>query len=393
MSEPNPQFSQSANASPDPMGAGAQTSATPASDDLAAADSQKDPAGIPSGQNVGVIVAKPPGLGKVWAALVAVVVLVGVVAWWLDGRLYATQAEIATRLQGANTASIEARTLAKQSADIVGTLNARVAVLESREQDLAAQRMALQQLYQDFAKSRDDAFLGQTAELIALGQQQAELTGSLSPLVSTLESSAVRLKRANNPRAQLVLRAVQVDLSRLKSSVAPDIPAAAQRLDELAALIDQLQTRSSAAPQEGKAAQPRKTAHAVGTKEGRGWTAWLGRWTQAGWEQVRALVSITRIDHPGVLLMSPHQAAYLRENLKLKVLNARLDLLSRNASAYSADMHAIVSSLHSYFNTNQARVQMAITLARQAEQVDLAAQPAANLESLAALANLGLGSY
>lgn len=91
--------------------------------------------------------------------------------------------------------------------------------------------------------------------------------------------------------------------------------------------------------------------------------------------------------------MSPQQADYLRENLKLQVLNARLDLLSRNASGYRADMRAIVSGLHSYFNTNQARVQMALTLARQAEQVDLAAQPAANLESLAALANLGLGSY
>ncbi|MBW4048792.1 MAG: hypothetical protein HIU89_12955 [Proteobacteria bacterium] len=346
---------------------------------------------MPSGEDATVLAAKPPGLGKIWVALLVVVVLVGVVAWWVDGRLYATQAEIAKRLQAANTASIEARTLAKQSADIVGALNARIAVLESREQDFAAQRMALQQLYQDFAKSRDDAFLGQTAELIALGQQQAELTGSLSPLVSTLESSAVRLKRANSQRAQLVLRAVQVDLSRLKSSVAPDIPAAAQRLDELASLIDQLQTRASAAPQEGKAAQQHGTANDVGPVA-RGWAAWLEHWAQAGWEQVRRLVSITRIDHPEVLLMSPKQADYLRENLKLQVLNARLDLLSRNASGYRADMRAIVASLHNYFNTNQARAQMALTLARQAEQVDLGAQPAANLESLAALANLGLGS-
>ena len=391
MSEPNPQFPQGADASLEPMAAGAQTSAAPTLDDIAAADPQRPPLGVSPGQDAHLLVAEPQGLGRVWAALVAVVVLVGVVAWWLDGRLYATQAEIAKRLQGANTASIEARTLAKQSADVVGALNARVAVLESREQDLAAQRMALQQLYQDFAKSRDDAFLGQTAELIALGQQQAELTGSLSPLVSTLESSAVRLKRANGQRAQLVLRAVQVDLSRLKSSVAPDIPAAAQRLDELAALIDQLQTRASAAPLEGNAAQQQGTAHDL-SPVARGWAAWLGHWSQAGWEQVRRLVSITRIDHPEVLLMSPQQADYLRENLKLQVLNARLDLLSRNASGYRADMRAIVSSLHNYFNTSQARAQMALTLARQAEQVDLAAQPAANLESLAALANLGLGS-
>ena len=318
-------------------------------------------------------------------------VLVALVAWWLDGRLYATQAEIARRLQSADTTSIEARTIAKQSADASRDLVARVAVLESREQDLVAQRQALQQLYQDFAKSRDDAFLGQTAELIALAQQQAELTGSLSPLVSTLESSVARLKRANNPRSSMVLRAVQLDLGRLKSSVAPDIPAAAQRLDALAALVDQLQPLSSAAPLQGAASAAQQSVN-PSSAPGLRWVPWLGHWARLAWEQVRQLVSITKVDHPEVLLMSPTQTDYLRENLKLRVLNARLDLLSRNASGYKADMRSIDETLRTDFNPHQARTQTAIALARQAGLIDLAAQPAANLQSLAVLATLGLGS-
>jgi uncharacterized protein HemX len=326
-----------------------------------------------------------------WLAIAVLLVLVAMVAWWLDGRLYATQAEIARRLQSADTTSIEARTIAKQSADASRDLVARVAVLESREQDLVAQRQALQQLYQDFAKSRDDAFLGQTAELIALAQQQAELTGSLSPLVSTLESSVARLKRANNPRSSMVLRAVQLDLGRLKSSVAPDIPAAAQRLDALAALVDQLQPLSSAAPLQGAASATQQAASESGAPSLR-WVPWLGHWAHLAWEQVRQLVSITKVDHPDVLLMSPTQTDYLRENLKLRVLNARLDLLSRNASGYKADMRSIDEVLRTDFNPHQARTQTAIALARQAGLIDLAAQPAANLQSLAVLATLGLGS-
>ena len=326
-----------------------------------------------------------------WLAIAVLLVLVALVAWWLDGRLYATQAEIARRLQSADTTSIEARTIAKQSADASRDLVARVAVLESREQDLVAQRQALQQLYQDFAKSRDDAFLGQTAELIALAQQQAELTGSLSPLVSTLESSVARLKRANNPRSSMVLRAVQLDLGRLKSSVAPDIPAAAQRLDALAALVDQLQPLSSAAPLQGAASAAQQSVN-PSSAPGLRWVPWLGHWARLAWEQVRQLVSITKVDHPEVLLMSPTQTDYLRENLKLRVLNARLDLLSRNASGYKADMRSIDETLRTDFNPHQARTQTAIALARQAGLIDLAAQPAANLQSLAVLATLGLGS-
>ena len=327
----------------------------------------------------------------VWLAMAALLVLVALVAWWLDGRLYATQAEIARRLQNADTASIEARTIAKQSAEASRELTARVAVLESREQDLVAQRQALQQIYQDFAKSRDDAFLGETAELIALAQQQAELTGSLSPLVSTLESSVARLKRASNPRAVMVLRAVQQDLSRLKSSVAPDVPAAAQRLDALAALVDQLQPLSSAAPLQGMAAG-QAAMNAQHGAWGPNWAPWLGRWTHAAWEQVRQLVSITKVDHPHALLMAPTQTDFLRENLKLRVLNARLDLLSRNASGYKSDMRNIDQALRDSFNLRQPRTQTAMALARQAGQIDLAAQPATNLQSLAVLATLGLGS-
>lgn len=388
MSEPTPTPDQGPESLPEPAGSstGSAVSAT-----MRAASS-------PPYESVDASeIARPdatgqPRVGLLWLAVAALAVLVLAVAWWLNGRLYATQAEIARRLQGAETASIEARTIAKQTADAARDLNARVAVLQAHEQDLSAQRQALQQIYQDFAKSRDDAFLSQTAELIALAQQQAQLTGSLAPLVSTLESSATRLKRAQgNPRASMVLRAVQLDLSRLKSSVAPDIPAAAQRLDELASLVDGLQPLSSAAPLEGRHA-PAEQAATAHEPTGPRWAPWLGRWAHAAWLEVRQLVTITKVDHPDMLLMSPQQSDYLRENLKLRVLNARLDLLSRNASAYREDMRGIDTALHADFNVRQPRTQMALALARQAAQIDLAAQPAANLQSLAVLANLGQGS-
>ncbi len=330
--------------------------------------------------------ASPPSLAAVWLALLALAALVLVLAWWLDGRLYATQAELAKRQSTADTMAIEARTIARQSADATREINARVAVLESREQDLVAQRQALQQLYQDFAKSRDDAFLGQTAELIALAQQQVELTGSLTPLLGTLESAAQRLKRAGTPRAQLVLRAVDSDIARLKSRVAPDIPAAAQRLDELAALIDALQLESSAASPAKSAPAPAPAPRAPGAR------GVVQRWGAAAWAQLRQLVSITRVDHPDVLLMAPQQGAYLRANLKLRVLNARLDLLSRHAAGYRADMRGIIEALHDDFNPRQPRTRMALTLAQQAAQINLSEQPATNLQSLAVLATLGLGA-
>ena len=328
------------------------------------------------------------GGAALWLAVLGLLVLVGLVAWWLNQRLYATQAEIAQRLQQAQTHSIEARTIATQNVQATRELAAKIAVLQSREQDLAAQRAALQQLVQDLAKTRDDAFLGQTAELISLAQQQAELTGTLQPLIATLQSSLQRLQRVDSPRATLVAHAVQADLARLKAAVVPDVPVAAQRLDQLAAMIDRLQALGSAAPMEGTSAPAPSASQAAAG----GWRGWVQRMGADAWRQARGLVTITRVDHPDALLASPTQHEFLRANLKLRVLNARLDLLSRNAFGFKTDMQDIQRVLQTQFNQHQPRTQMARALAAQIAQVDLTAQPAANLQSLLVLANLGLGS-
>lgn len=363
----------------------------PAPPPAAPAPAAAPAAGIPGGG--GRPPPAPPAVARrggaaLWLAVLGLLVLVGLVAWWLNQRLYATQAEIAQRLQQAQTHSIEARTIATQNVQATRDLAAKIAVLQSREQDLAAQRAALQQLVQDLAKSRDDAFLGQTAELIALAQQQAELTGTLQPLITTLQSSLQRLQRVDSPRAALVAHAVQSDLARLKAAVVPDVPVAAQRLDQLAAMIDRLQALGSADPLEGASA-PDQVASQPAAK---GWRGWLSRVGGEAWRQARGLVTITRVEHPDALLASPTQDEFLRANLKLRVLNARLDLLSRNAFGFKVDMQDIERVLQTQFNPRQARTQMARALAAQIAQVDLTVQPAANLQSLLVLANLGLGS-
>jgi uncharacterized protein HemX len=327
--------------------------------------------------------------------LIALIVALVAMAWWLNSRLYATQSEIAQRLQAATTNSIEAKTLTKQASDTLRDLTARIAVLESRQQDFSAQRQALETLYEDFAKSRDQARLSETGQLIALAQQQAQLIGNVQPLIATLQSADARLARSPNPKAQILRRAVQADLTRLRSAVTPDIAAAAHKLNDLAALVDALRLVSSAAPLQtgSKAIPPPEAASASGAAaSGPDWAPWLGDWFERFRSSLVQLFGITRVGARDALLASPQQGEFLRENLKLRILNARLDLLSRNAVAYRADMRGITEALNTYFDKRQPRMVQALSLARQAEQLDLSANPAANLESLAVLSTLDTGA-
>ena len=311
-------------------------------------------------------------------------------AWWLNNRLYATQAEIAQRLQTATTDAIEAKTLTKQANDSVRDLTARLAVLESRQQDFAAQRQALETLYADFAKTRDQARLSETGQLIALAQQQAQLIGNVQPLIATLQSADARLARSPNPKAQILRRAVQSDLNRLRSAVTPDIAAAAHKLNDLAALVDSLRLISAAGPVSASAASspPVAASSAAGPR----WAPWMGDWFERFRASLVQLFGITRVGSRDALLASPQQGEFLRENLKLRILNARLDLLSRNAVAYRSDMRGIDEALKTYFDKRQPRMVQALSLARQAAQLDLSSNPAANLESLAVLSTLDSGA-
>ena len=332
-----------------------------------------------------------PGARWVWPVLVALIVALVAMAWWLNNRLYATQAEIAQRLQTATTDAIEAKTLTKQASDSVRDLTTRLAVLESRQQDFAAQRQALETLYADFAKTRDQARLSETGQLIALAQQQAQLIGNVQPLIATLQSADARLARSPNPKAQILRRAVQSDLTRLRSAVTPDIAAAAHKLNDLAALVDSLRLVSAAGPAHGASAPgtpPVASASAAGPR----WAPWLGDWFERFRASLVQLFGITRVGSRDALLASPQQGEFLRENLKLRILNARLDLLSRNAVAYRSDMRGIDEALKTYFDKRQPRMVQALSLARQAAQLDLSANPAANLESLAVLSTLDSGA-
>jgi uroporphyrin-3 C-methyltransferase/uroporphyrinogen III methyltransferase/synthase len=69
------------------------------------------------------------------------------------------------------------------------------------------------------------------------------------------------------------------------------------------------------------------------------------------WTDVRQLIRVRNVDTPDALMLSPTQAYFLRENLKLRLLNARMALLSRNEGAFRADLIAAQEALVKYFDT------------------------------------------
>jgi uroporphyrin-3 C-methyltransferase len=103
------------------------------------------------------------------------------------------------------------------------------------------------------------------------------------------------------------------------------------------------------------------------------------------------LVRLSRIEEPEAALLSPEQSFFLRENFKLRLLNARLGLLARQMDSARADLIAARYALDKYFDPTSRKTQSAAALLLQVQQqLQLLQLPRVD-DTLAALATAAAG--
>ena len=345
-----------------------------------ATPSNPDPAPAPAAVASAPAVPAPAhGSGRwiaVGAALLAALAAAAVMlAWNTQQRLKSLEAELVKRQQDSGSQATEARTLARQAELTARETAAKLALLDARVAETSLQRTQLEELIQSLARSRDENVLADVDAALRVALQQSAITGSAEPLVLTLKQADERLARFNQPRLERVRRALAQDLERTRSAGVTDITVLTIRLDEVIRQIDELplvsapEQRGSARGGEAavvgaaRSASSATTAAPAPAASGAGLAGLIGeRWALFGmsfWQEVKGLVRVTRIDQPEAMLVAPEQAFFLRENLKLRLLNARLALLSRQFDTAQSDLRDAQRALDKYFDRSSRRVMTA----------------------------------
>lgn len=341
--------------------------------------------------------ARGPDARRWWAAIAALLLVMCVVAialaWKAEQRVGVLEQELVRRQQESATQAAEAKLLAKQAEEGMREAAAKVALVEARVAEVAIQRGQLEDLIQSLARSRDENLLVDVEAAIRVAVQQGAIMGSAEPLVATLRQADERLQRYSQPRLEGVRRAIARDLDKVKAIGVTDIATLTIKLDEAMRMIDELPLLATAEPRPSasRAAVPAAAAPASAASASRfalpvewGGT-WGGAWERL-WAEVRSLVRVTRIDQPDAVLLEPQHAFFLRENVKLRLLNARIALLSRQFGTAQADLLVVQTALERYFDRSSRRTGSAIELVRQTlQQARQIALPRPD-ETLAALA-------
>lgn len=307
-------------------------------------------------------------LGGARMALAALLVAVFAAWWQLSGEIDALRGEVAARLREDVAREQATRTAQKETQDRLREALGRMAALEARLTESQSQQAALESLYQDLSRNRDEWALAEIEQTLTLAAQQLQLAGNVRGALIALQNADARLGRADRAQFIAIRRVLQRDIERLKALPHVDTAGLAIRLDAVITAVDQLPLVFD---ERLKGGQRLPEAREAGSDDRPAWK----RLRDDAWEQLRDLVRVRDIGNADPALLPPAQAYFLRENLKLKLLNARIALLQRNEALFRQDVAGANLWLGRYFDVRSrqgAGAQAALTgLAASAVSIEL----------------------
>lgn len=305
-------------------------------------------------------------LQMVSPALVIALIAIALLAWqWLDTRqrLTALEFSLSQKLNSFDTRNVESALTAKKAEQSADQAIAQLTILEQKVADSQSQQEALQTLYLEFANNREERVISEVEQLLVVASEQLQLAGNPKTALMAMQTADSRLQQLDKPQAIQLRKQLAKDIARLQALPAVDVVGVSLRLEQMATEVEKLPLISEHRPHvESEPIAPDFQAN---------------RWQQlAGevWQDIRQLIRIERIDRPEPPLLTPEQNFFLRENLRLRLLTARIALLQRDQVTYRADLTAAESWIRQHFDTSDGKVQNIIVTMHQLADSNISIQ-------------------
>ncbi|MGK2951383.1 MAG: uroporphyrinogen-III C-methyltransferase [Thiobacillus sp.] len=319
------------------------------------------------------VAARPHTSGVALVALLVAALAMAAAAWsWFDSseRIRDLKSELGRWLAETGKEVNETRLLARNADDAMRQVSEKVAHIESQMTTSQQQQLSLEALYKDLSQGRDQWALAEIEQVLLTAAQQLQLAGNVKAAIIALEGADTRLQRLDKPQFTALRRAIAADLANLRAVPSLDEVGASARIE---ALVARHTSWPLASAQVSEAAPAPRAG---------------GRTTDIGqelWAELKRLVQIRRVDGNEAILLPPDQAYFLRENLRLRLLSARLALLAQDEAAFQADLRAASEMLNRYFNTRDAGVAAALKEIKRLSGLQVAQKLPGIDASLAAL--------
>jgi uroporphyrin-3 C-methyltransferase/uroporphyrinogen III methyltransferase/synthase len=227
--------------------------------------------------------------------------------------------------------------------------------------------------------------LADVENAVGIATQQLVISGNVQGALAALNDADGRLARIRQPQAIGLRRLLQRDIDRLKALPAVDIVSLALRLDTVTAAIDQLPLVSAAAVPTDPSVAPKAGGQKPGAFSLEGLATTGRRGLDALLQELSQLFRVNRVDAPDALLLAPEQQYFVRENLRLLLLSARISLLSRLEPVYRNDLDRAMALLTTHYDRQSRQVANAVATLRQLQGAKVSVELPSLGDTLAAV--------
>lgn len=312
------------------------------------------------GESTAAHAVRPPANQNPLANLIAhmnltqltLAVLVVIFVWqWFDAhyQLNQVQQELAKRLTEMDGNNKASQTLLAQNQEVVRELGGKLSLLESKYAESQNQSAALETLYQEMSSSRDQTALAEVEQMLMIAGQQLQLSANVKAALIAMQHADSRLQRLDRPALSGLRNAINRDIDKLRALPNIDTAGINARIDSLIVSTDTLPLVQDIRAQEEHALPLRASET----------SAWSKFWHEL-WQETKQLIRVENMQKQELPLLSPTQTFFLRENLKIRLLSARLALLSHDEVSFKRDLKTAQGWIQLYFDTRSKESAQAL---------------------------------
>jgi uroporphyrin-3 C-methyltransferase len=214
--------------------------------------------------------------------------------------------------------------------------------MESRYAESQNQRVALENLYNNLSANSDEAALAEVEQMLMIASQQLQLSANVRAALIAMQTADSRLQRMNRPAFSGLRQTINNDMDKLRALHEADISGINLQLNNLISAVDSMPLAYQQQLPANQAA-----AQAASPEAGTTWQKLL----HDIWNDLKQLVRIENTDKAEIPLLPPNQEFFLRENLKLNLLSARLALLSRDGASFRLGLKTAQRWTARYFDS------------------------------------------
>jgi len=279
-----------------------------------------------------------------------------VVAWqWINTRHQIKQLEktLAEKLEVFNEKNQQTLALAKNADERSSDTVARTSLLEQKIDESRDQQEALQNLYLALANNREERVISEVEQLMVIANQQLQLAGNIKPALLALQTADTRLQQLDTAQVIQLRKVLAQDIQKLQSLPLVDIVGMSLKLESLTESIDSLPLVSDRHPKDSTAPAPNWDSN-----------PWR-RLAQEVWQDLKGMIRLERVDRKEPPLLAPDQTFFLRENIKLHLLTARIALLQHDEATYRADLTAAEKWLQGHFDLREEITRNALHVIKE----------------------------